>query len=221
MMAYLVGGIDIQRATAVLPAAGIWSVRADLVGGQAPTTGARVTVEFGDLTLTGTVVLAEVFALRAEVLVVGGAGRWGMRVQRRAYRADNGVRLARVVGDLARDAGETMAPLGALAELIVGYAWVRPEGPAVQSLNELGYPWHMGLDGTTRLGAWPTVARSGLRLGVDYRPSLRRAVITSPEDAFASLVPGSVISADGFPTLTVRSTTIRVTDRTAHAEVDV
>jgi hypothetical protein len=219
-MAFLVGGIELQRATAVLPDAGIWSVRADLVGGKAPAPRARVTVELGDLVLTGTVRFAEVFAGRAEVLVVAGADHWGETVKRRPYRADNGVRLALVAGDLARDAGETLGPLGELASAVLGYAWVRPEGPAIHALNELGH-WYMDIDGSTRLGVRPTVTRAGLRLGVDYRPSLRRAVITSPDDAFASLIPGSVISGDGFPTLTIQSTTIRVTDRTAYAEVDV
>ncbi|KYF64530.1 hypothetical protein [Sorangium cellulosum] len=220
-MAFLVAGIDLQRAIAVLPDAGIWSVRADLVGGKAPPERARVQVVLGDLVLSGTVRHADVFAQRAEVFVVGGADGWGATVSRRPYRADNGVRLDRVAGDLARDAGEALAPLGALAAAVVGYAWVRPEGPAIHALNELGHPWYVDVDGSTHIGARPTVARSGLRLGVDYRPSLRRAVITSPEDAFAALVPGSVISGDGFPSLTIRATTIRVTDRTALAEVDV
>ncbi|XXY23364.1 hypothetical protein WME88_27510 [Sorangium sp. So ce216] len=220
-MAYLVAGIELQRAEALLPDKGAWSVRADLVGGKAPPERARINVEIGNLVLSGTVRHAEVFAGRAEVFIVGGADRWGVTVPRRPYRADNGVRLDRVAGDLARDAGETLAPLGALAAAIVGYAWVRPEGPAIHALNELGRPWYLDLDGSTRLGARPTKARTGLRLSVDYSPSLRRAVITSPEDAFASLVPGSIISGDGFPTLTIRSTMVRVTDRSASAEVDV
>ncbi|XXX73876.1 hypothetical protein WMF30_40140 [Sorangium sp. So ce134] len=220
-MAFLAAGIEFQRAEALLPDLGIWSVRADLVGGKAPPERARVNVEIGDLVLSGTVRHAEVFAGRADVFIVGGADRWGETVKRRSYRADNGVQLDRVAGDLARDAGETLAPLGALASAVVGYAWVRPEGPAIHALNELGRPWYVDLDGSTHIGARPTETRFGLRLSVDYRPSLRRAVITSPEDAFASLTPGLVISGDGFPTLAIRSTTIRVTDRTAFAEVNV
>jgi hypothetical protein len=220
-MPFLVGGYELRSCTAVLPDQGVWSARADLVGGKAPPEGARVSVNLGDLTLTGTVRHAAVFAERAEVFIVGGADGWSAPVKRRAYRADNGVRLSKVAADLAADAGETLGPLGALAGAVLGYAWVRPEGLASDALNELGHPWYMGLDGATNLGTWPAETRTGLRLGVEYRPSLRRAEITSPEDAFSALVPGSVISGDGFPTLTIRSTTISVTDRRAFAEVDV
>jgi hypothetical protein len=218
-MPFLVGNVEIQRATSVLPEAGIWSVRADLVGGKAPEERARVTVQLGDLTLSGTVRIARVFAGRASALVVAGADGWSGSVQERRYRADNGVRLDRVAGDLARDAGETLGPLGALSTAVLGYAWVRPEGPASHALNELGLPWYLDLDGSTCLGARPAVARAGLRLGVDFQPVLRRALITSPTDAFSTLTPGSVISGDGFPTLAIRSTTIQITDRTAFAEV--
>lgn len=218
-MTFLVGGYELRSCTAVLPDRGVWSARADLVGGKAPPVGVRVVVNLGNLTLTGTVRLAEVYAQRAEVFVVGGADGWGKTVQARRYRADNGVQLSKVLGDLARDAGETLGPLGALAGAVLGYAWIRPEGPAIHALEELGRPWYVGLDGATNLGTWPAVTRAGLRLGVEYRPSLRRAEITSPDDAFASLVPGSVVSGEGFPELAIRSTTIRVTDRRAFAEV--
>jgi hypothetical protein len=220
-MPFLVGGYELRSCTAVLPDQGVWSARADLVGGKAPPVGARASVNLGDLTLTGTIRIAEVVAGRAEVFVVGGSDGWGKTVKRRVYRADNGVKLAKVAQDLASDAGETLGLLGALAGAVLGYAWVRPEGLASFALNELGQPWYVGLDGVTNLGTWPAVARAGLRLSVEYRPSLRRAEIKSPDDAFASLVPGSVISGDGFPELAIRSTTIRVTDRRVLAEVDV
>jgi hypothetical protein len=219
-MAFTVAGFDIQRARAVLPEQRIWSVRAELVGEKAPAAGARVSVVLGDLALSGTVRVAEVHVGRAEVLVVGGADRWGSTVQRRAYRADNGVRLALVAGDLARDAGEVMGPLTGLESAVLGYAWVRPAGVAAIALEELERPWYLDLDGTTRIGARPAVVRSGLRLGVEsYRPSLRRAELTSPEDALAAFVPGSVISGEGIPTLTISSTAIRVQDHKAVAEV--
>jgi hypothetical protein len=220
-MAFTVAGFELQRARAVLPETGVWSARAQLVGDKAPARGARVPIVLGDLTLSGTVRFSEVHVGRAELLVVGGADRWGATVQRRAYRANNGVRLSLVAGDLARDAGELLGPLTGLERAVVGYAWVRPEGPASTALEELGRPWYVDLGGTTQLGTWPAVVRSGLRLGVEsYRPSLRRAELTSPDDALASFVPGSVISGEGIPTLTLIATTIHVTERKAVAEVE-
>lgn len=221
-MAFTVDIYQIAKACAALPEYGVWSVRAELVGGKVPAAGARVTVTLGDLVLSGTVRVSEVYVGLAEAFIVGGADGWGKQVKRRWYRADNGVRLATVAGDLALDAGETLAPLGALDTAKLGYAWIRPEGPASTALNELGRPWFVDLDGRTVIGDRPRVTRSGLKIGAEpYIPSLRKATLTSPDDKLAAFVPGSVITSEGIPTLTIRATEIKISDRKACAEVEL
>jgi hypothetical protein len=220
-MAYTIDNIEISKARAALTEYGVWSVRADLVGGKAPARGARVVVGLGDLQLSGTVRLADVYVERAEVLVVAGADGWSKNVKQRPYRSDNGVRLSLVAGDLARDVGETLGPLGSLETQVLGYGWVRPAGLASTALSELWKPWYVDIDGTTRLGERQRVQRSGLRLGVlGYTPSLRRVELTTPDDRFSSFVPGSVISGEGIPQLRVRAVSVHVQDQSAWVEVE-
>lgn len=220
-MAFTIDNIELSTARAALPEHGVWSLRAELVGAKAPARGARVAVVLGDLRLSGTVRLSDVYVERAEVLVVGGADGWSKNVKQRPYRSDNGVRISLVAGDLARDVGETLGPLGSLETHVLGYGWVRPAGLASTALSELWRPWYVDIDGITRLGDRPRVQRSGLRLGViGYTPSLRRVELTTPDDRLSSFVPGSVISGEGIPQMRVRASTVRVQDQSASVEVE-
>jgi hypothetical protein len=221
-MAFTVADFEVRYAKALIPEFGVWSVFARLVGDKAPPQGERAAIQLGNLALSGTVRLSEVYVGRAEVLVVAGGDGWGRSVQMRPYRADNGVRLATVAGDLARDAGEVLGPLGELQEAKLGYAWIRPEGLASHALDELGYPWWLALDGTTRLGERPLEVIEGAALGVvSYQPSLRVATLTSPTDELSLFLPGTILLGEGIPQLPIRGTTVTVTSRSAAVEVQI
>lgn len=216
-MGFTVDSIEISRALAAFPNRGVWSVRAELVGGKAPAKGTLVTTQLGDLAMVGTVRIAEVYVDRAEVLIVGGRDGWTKTVQRRQYRADNGVRLSLVAGDLAKDAGEVLGPL---EEAVLGYGWVRPEGPAGTALEELGRHWYVDFAGMTRIGARPAASRTGLKIGVrNYRPAVGTAELTSPDDILSAFAPGTTISGEGIPQRTIYSSEIRISERSAVAFV--
>lgn len=189
-----------------------------LSGGQLPGAGA-VTVTLGDLELTGTVQVREVVAGRAEVHVVGGSGGWSLDVERRPYRSDGGVLLRDVARDLAAEVGEQLEVEAAALGDVLGYAWTRPAGSAAVALSELGRPWWVDPAGVTHVGARTAVQRSArLVLAEPYVPSARWATIVSPDDAFAAVQPGSVVTVDGV-TLTIDACTIYVDERGARAVV--
>lgn len=217
-MAFTVGQIPVSWCTAHLPAQGVWSVRAVLTGAQLPPAGA-VEVKLGNLALTGTIRRRELLAGRAEVHVVGGADRWTTSVDRRGYRSDSGVLLRDVARDLAAEVGEQLVVEAGVAGDVLGYAWTRPAGAASEALAELGRPWWVDPSGVTHVGPRTSVQRRARLVLTDpYEPSARRATILSPDDAFAAVQPGSIVTADGV-TLTIDACTISVDERGARAVV--
>jgi hypothetical protein len=219
-MPYRIGGLDVSMAVATFPWRGVWHVRARLADGEAPVPGSAVRVELGDIVARGMVIHAGEHVGHAEVVVVGGNGGWGLDVEQRVYRADNGLPLGKLAEELATDAGELALVLPDVARR-VPYAWTRPAGPASAAADALGVPWWVGTDGVTRFGARPAPRRTGLELGV-HRIDLaaRRATVGSAEDLLGAFLPGTVVAGPGLPEVRVRSAVVRVTDRSVLVDIE-
>lgn len=190
--------LDGRRATAVslhVPSRGVWFADVDL-DGDATLEGA-VEVVVGSLTLTGTIAPAfsGVFQLGARYRVLGGAGGWSKPVDARHYHNDAGIKLSTVLGDLAREVGETISVQSA-ADVVIGVDFVRERAPARRTLEALlsaDASWWVRYDGITEVGARAVVdVGAGVEI-LDYDPRTRLATLSA--DDFAPVVIGSRLTA--------------------------
>lgn len=176
-----------------VPWSGVWTAEVELHDER--EFSGQVDLVLGETTMRGTVDPARsgTFAGRTRVFLVAGAGSWGKAVASRAYHNDAGVKLSAVVVDAAKEAGET-AVVSSSADRSLGVDWVREAGPASRVLEALGVPWHVGVDGVTRIGERSTRDVSKSVQALEHNP-VGRAVVLSPEGADLSvLLPGSTVT---------------------------
>jgi hypothetical protein len=151
----------------------------------------RVTLALADVSLTGTIVSGGVAEGKAAYRLVGGAGGWGRVLSAKGYTSDAGVKIATVVGDAAREAGETLAGVPTTR---LGSHYARLNGPASHVLHGIApRGWHVDFAGVTQFGARAatTYAGDGTRTRIDTAGR----VIEISTESLAGLVPG--VSVDG------------------------
>lgn len=197
-------GIEVLRATVVLPKWGIWTadlVVANSIDSASPLSGAA-TVVLEDLTLTGTIVDGGIFAGRGHYKIVGGAGGWRKVPAAKSYRGEAGVKASSIVIDAAKEVGETVAPIIPSDDYRVGPAFMRPPKYEAARILDLVAPanWYVDEGGTTHVGV-----RAGSSYGGTYRllesqPDQLRLLLAP--DALVGLVPGA--SVEGVTVATVR-----------------
>lgn len=192
---FALGDQDLRSARIALPTYGVWSARVVLLRSKVLAVGSATQITVGDLILQGVIRAGGDFQGRSSYLVVGGAGGWDKLVGKRPHRADNGVRLSTVVGDVAAEVGEQVV-LETGVERSVGYAWLRAAGVAASIFEPLGVRWWVAPDGVTHVGDRPsTRVPASLRLLVeDYDPAIPMATLVSPDDAYAALQPGAIVA---------------------------
>lgn len=211
---------------------GAWQADLTLVdSGVSLTAGQAVTLELGDVLAVGTLRPGGEFGAVGTWTVVGGAGRWEARVDRRFYDDAAGVLLSRVVRDLAQDAGEIRAVLN-IPDRSLGARWERPAGLARDMLDALsGGEWWIAtdrilpvtrevehlilIDGSAVLTGWtvvgPRPSSAAKVAGITAQPydvALRRAVVSSDDESFWQLLPGASLALEGFPAPLLISSTI-------------
>lgn len=153
------------------------------------------TLLVGNLSLVVTVVRSATFGGSRSARVVGGAGGWRRTLPARAYRNPGGLRLSTVLGDAARETGETLA---LAADSTIGTSYVRETAPASRLLRLLGGSlWWIDVAGVTRLAAraTPTIASTFV---VSHRSGAEGRVVVATED-LASWQPGARFSSPVVP----------------------
>lgn len=182
-------GYRVVSARVTIPAWGAWYAEAQLDTEQ--TLSGRVTLKVADLELVGTVLSGGPSQGRSAFRVAAGAGAWGKSIAAQGYANDAGVKVSTVLGDAARLAGETLAPID--AALRVGPAWTRQAGPASRDL-ELIAPraWYVDEAGVTRLGKRPTGTLDAKTTRVTPVDKARGKVVLAPT-SIATLLPGVVV----------------------------
>lgn len=184
-------GRRVTHARVYLPAWGAWYADVSIDGEHA-ITGAAVLV-LNDLTLQGTVLSGGASLGRSDFRVVGGAGGWGKLLPKKSYANDAGVKLAAVVGDAAREAGETFDATSTSSSARLGPAWTRPADLACRVLEQVApSAWYVGQDGITRLGRRAATAYDGKAARVSPIDRARRRLVLAA-DLLAPLVPGVVV----------------------------
>ena len=190
-----VNGFAVVRGSITIPRIGNW--HADLlVDTEGVGTGDRATIDVGEgLLMVGTVAKGGDVRQLSKIHVVGGAGGLSNPAKVKFYRSP----LLRVVaGDLARDAGETIASdLGTAGTFVLSPAWTTDNAPTGKVIAALvaaaptGTVWRMRTDGTLWIGeeTWPTVELDGVEL--EIMPDNDRALL----GPFApTLQPGTVLN---------------------------
>jgi hypothetical protein len=171
-----------------LPAWGIWYAHATL-DAEVELEGAAV-LELAGLRLSGTLVGGPSKG-SSRYRIVGGRGGWGKTIKRGSYTNDAGVKLATVLLDAARAAGEEL-DAATIPARTIGPGGARPEDPASRVL-ELHVPqnWYVGEDGITRVGRRPAVTYTGA--GTRGELDVARGMLELAADELGQLVPGVVI----------------------------
>ncbi len=197
MSEYKLNDNAVISGSIVLPQRGAW--HADLVvdTDEAPEGEVTLSIASGDDTveLTGYARRKGLWQLRATVRVVGGAGQLGTVIDPRYY-TDTDVET--VLGDLLRDAGETLSDTVSSDLRGVSLAkWTRKGGTAGAALDalarSLGLPWRVLLDGTVWLGedSWDAIDLEADVL--NERPA--QGIMLIATDSFpAGLLPGKTFS---------------------------
>jgi hypothetical protein len=203
MNAATLNGLRATSARANLPAWGCWYADVALDGEH--SLSGRVELKIADLTLVGSVLSGGPAKGRSFFRVVAGAGGWGRELPAKSYNSDAGVKVSTVVGDAAREVGETVAAIS--ADLRTGPAFVRPaasadcSGRASLVLDRVApRGWHVGEDGITRLG----LRASSPYVGTATKGPLDRArgTLTLAAESIATILPGVVV--DGLEAADVR-----------------
>ncbi len=180
-------GHRVLNARANIPAFGCWYADATIDGEH--TLSGAVDLVIADLTLKGTVLSGGKDKGKSHFRIVAGKGGWGKTIPKKAYADDAGVKLSKVLGDAASEAGEVLT---ISTNERVGPAFTRPEDPASRVLELLApSAWYVDETGVTRLGKRPTVAFKGKAAHgpVDHA----RGTVTLAPESIASLVPGATV----------------------------
>lgn len=180
--------VRIVTLSLTIPFYGMWTADVTLAT-EAPVA-TKTTLVVGNLSLKAAVYRQSTFVGKRSCRVVAGFGGWRQAIPRQQYQLDAGVKLSTVVHDAANSVGELVdVPV----DRSLGRDWVRPNGPASDTLRRLaGASWYIDTDGTTRLAAWPLrPVRSQFNV-IDFR-SARGVAVVATED-FAAWLPGATFS---------------------------
>lgn len=194
------GAQTVSRCEFAIPMYG--TSRGDVIPetGAPPAVGARLTLTLAGLPVVVTVVTSGSDGPdNAHVVVKTGVG-WDVPLVGRSYESAAGVRLATVLRDLARDAGETFAAFP--PDKAIGFVYDRPGSTAAHATTGRAVlamlwrlkhipPWWVDLDGRTQFGPRPAGAVVGRVDVIRRRAQVGLRVLGI--DAPAGFLPGRTI----------------------------
>lgn len=144
-----VNGQRVVGMDLAIPFYGLWVADVMLaLATPLPTT--KISLVLGNMTLVGTVYRQSAFAGCLEARIIAGAGGWSQTVQARGYNNPAGVLLSMVVGDAAKDVGETVK---ITADQTLGNFYARFADKASRVLAAVAGPiWWIDASGVTHVG---------------------------------------------------------------------
>ncbi len=233
MSVILNGSIQCSAAEVRIPRGGAPWATVEHTAGDTPmlAEGARVMLDVAGLRIACAVLpggAGERGGVRTYELV-GGAGGWARDVPAGSdggHRNDAGVMLSTVARRLAESVGETLATVPAGADRALGtHAMRGGEQNAGAMLSLLcglpgrapRVPWHVGLDGVTRLGSRATLP-AVTATEIDRDP-LGDWVAFAEDDA-SSLLPGATVGGREVLSLEIRASASGVRETVYLAPTD-
>lgn len=168
---------------------------ADVVLAESNPSATPAVLVIGNLTLKGTAFRTASFAGSRSTRFVGGAGGWRKTIKARGYAHDGGIRLSTILGDAARDCGETIS---IATDRVIGTAYVREKATAERTLHLLAArQWWIDPNGVTIVGPRPTGPITSAFTVVSWSGGRGRFEIATED--YASWMPGRTFAA---PTIT-------------------
>lgn len=180
-----INGLPVSALRLQVPSFGAWWIDLDSTAGEALT--GLVEVAIGSDTLQCAIASGGAESGRSRYRVVGGKGKWATVLPRKPYLDDAGVKVSKVLEDLAREAGETLA--GPLPSTRQGPHYARAEDVAADTLNLLApQNWYVDFAGATHIGQRPVTEYEGAAPAT--RIDQATQVVEFPVDSIAGLLPG-------------------------------
>ena len=191
-MSATLNGHQATELRLTMPRTGAWW--ADVSIADAVDLSGRVTLVLLDLTLTGTIFRSRKWAGSTKARVVAGGAGWGKTVQARGYQSAQGLQLAPILSDAARECGETM---GTVASASVGLHYGRTRAAASQVFALLralpGYAkWWVDDAGVTQIGTRATGLIQTQTQVDSYDAAEGKLIISA--DALTQIRPGRTLS---------------------------
>jgi hypothetical protein len=184
-MLALANGKVVLEATVVLPLRGRWTASLRLDAREVVEQG-PVVLEAPGMTLRGVARPSRAVVVRDQVYLeaVGGTGGLGAEIAPRSYRHP---RVRKILEDLSRDAGETLASSSTSSTLDRTLSgWVRARGTGGAALDEL-------LEALADTPSWRLTDAGELWVGVETWPELVQTgqmVLEEPDTARGRMVLG-------------------------------
>lgn len=197
-------GAQVVTANVTIPRYG--PAVADVVMAASEPIASPASLAIGNLTLSGVAFRTASFAGSRSARWVGGRAGWRKVIKARGYAHDAGVKLSTVLGDAARDCGET---LSLAVDKVIGTAYAREKEVAERTLHFLAHRnWWIDPAGVTIVGPRPSGLITSAFTVVSWSGGRGRFEIAT-EDV-ASWMPGRKFSA---PTVTGEQTisTVQIT----------
>jgi len=197
-----INGARVSACSITMPYYGAWVADVDVVGSA--EIASPVSLVVGDLTLVGTVVRQAEFTGDRKARIVGGGGGWGKTIPKKGYSHVIGVKASTIVGDAARESGESIV---LESDRTLGLLYAREEAPAERVLNlVVGNEWWIDPAGVTQ-----TKARVSLPVVAPFTLVSRNGALDQFEiatESIAGWLPGRTFSS---PTVTDVQTISSVT----------
>lgn len=189
LIAATLNGHRVMSGRVHIPKWGFWHAEVTL-DGEITLAGAAV-LKIADATFNGTVTSGGPSKGRSTFRIVAGAGGWGRTIKRKSYANDANDKISTVLGDAAREIGETLAPIASTER--VGANFTRPEATASTVLQMVAaQAWYVDEAGVTRLGSRAPGALVGTVTRVTP-VNLARGKIVLAAESIATILPGLVV----------------------------
>jgi len=202
-----INGARVSACSITMPYYGAWVADVDVVGSA--EIASPVSLVVGDLTLVGTVVRQAEFTGDRKARIVGGGGGWGNTIPSKGYSHVIGVKASTIVGDAAREAGESIVLEN---DRTLGLLYAREEAPAERALNlVIGNEWWIDPVGVTQ-----TKAREATAVVAPFTLISRNGALDSFDiatESIAGWLPGRTFSSPTVPEpQTISSVTIEASN---------
>lgn len=191
-MSATVNGNQAVDLRLTMPRTGAWW--ADVLIADAVELSGSVTIQLLDLTLTGTVFRSRPWAGSTKARILAGGAGWGRTVSARGYQSAQGLQLAPILSDAARECGETMGPV-ASASVGLNYGRTRAAASQVFSLLRAlpSYAkWWVDDAGVTQVGTRATGLIQTPTQVDSYNAAEGKLVISA--DELTQIRPGRTLS---------------------------
>jgi hypothetical protein len=198
-----------------MPLYGCWIADAVLTR-SAPLVDAGVTLVLAGLELRGFVYRSGDFLGTGSFRIAGGFGGWGKDLPGKYYQNPPGVKLSNVLGDAAREAGESVV---LQADSSVGPRFFRRGGVASTVLRQLAKNWWIRPDGKTEVGDRPTPDITSAFDVLPHGSKLALGKIAVATDYPEDWVPGSFFTSPVTTSKQISAVVHRLTPETFRTEV--